>query len=100
MKLTIDTSKRDEFILSFGNAVLKQKSLQGSSSALLPAIKDLLAKSKANLRDISEVVVFTSGESYTGLRVGVSIAQALAFLLDVPINGEKMSKIKYITIKY
>ncbi|MCX7928214.1 MAG: hypothetical protein N2558_00825 [Patescibacteria group bacterium] len=100
MQLIINTSKRNEFALSLGNMILKQEFLQGSSCDVLPAIRDLLARSKVNLRDISEVVVFTSGESYTGLRVGVSIAQALAFLLSIPINGKKISKIKYINIKY
>lgn len=100
MRLTIDTSKKDKFVLFLGDKVLEHESLNNSSQALLPGLRDLLIKNHVDLKDISEIVVFTKGESYTGLRVGVSIAQALSFLLDVPINGEYISKIGYINVEY
>lgn len=100
MRLTIDTSKKDKFVLFLGDKVLEHESLHNSSQTLLLNLRNLLIKNHIDLKDISEIVVFTKGESYTGLRIGVSIAQSLSFLLDVPINGEYISKIGYISIEY
>ncbi|MFH1536127.1 MAG: hypothetical protein ABIC96_03620 [Patescibacteria group bacterium] len=36
------------------------------------------------------IEVETGPGSFTGLRVGVSVANALGFALNIPVNGKKM----------
>ena len=52
-------------------------------------IKDLLSESDLTLNDIDGVVVFKGPGSFTGLRIGLSVANALVSGLDVPIVGSE-----------
>lgn len=47
----------------------------------------LLSRFNKNLEDLEGVVVFAGPGSFTGLRIGVSVANALAYSLGVPIAG-------------
>jgi tRNA threonylcarbamoyladenosine biosynthesis protein TsaB len=57
------------------------------SVELLPNIERMLRESGRTKRDIEAVFVDTGPGGYAGLRVGVSIAKALAHGLGVPIVG-------------
>lgn len=59
------------------------------SQMILPLIEDLLKEQRLTLHDLSEIRVATGPGSFTGLRVGVAVANALGYLLDVPVNGKK-----------
>lgn len=48
-------------------------------------ITGLLKSKKMDWRDIEGVVVYKGPGSFTGLRIGISVANALAYGLDVPI---------------
>lgn len=50
-------------------------------------IRDLLASQKKQLVDLQAVAVFRGPGSFTGLRIGISVANALADSLDIPIAG-------------
>jgi tRNA threonylcarbamoyladenosine biosynthesis protein TsaB len=50
-------------------------------------IKDVLAAQEKSLQDIEGIVVFKGPGSFTGLRIGISIANALADSLGIPIVG-------------
>lgn len=58
------------------------------SQALLPLIEKILQKSKIKLSDITEIKVNTGPGSYTGIRVGLSVANALAYVLGIKVNGK------------
>ncbi|MDP2637748.1 MAG: tRNA (adenosine(37)-N6)-threonylcarbamoyltransferase complex dimerization subunit type 1 TsaB [Candidatus Levybacteria bacterium] len=60
---------------------------------ILPMIEKILKKYKISLKDISEIKINEGPGSYTGLRVGLSIANALSFALKIPINGQKVGKV-------
>ena len=80
---------------------LKIKQKLGSQ-ALLPLIVAILKKNKINLEDLSEVKVNPGPGSFTGSRVGVSVANALGFALNIPVNN-KQGKIvvpKYAKSKF
>lgn len=49
---------------------------------------DLLKSKGKSLNDLEAVVVYQGPGSFTGLRIGISIANALAYSLDVPIVAE------------
>lgn len=50
-------------------------------------IDALLKKYKLKLTDIDTIRVETGPGSFTGLRVGVSIANALGYALNISVNG-------------
>ena len=55
------------------------------SEKLLPKIQFLLKKSRGRFSDVSKVAIVTGRGSYTGVRVGVSMANALSYSLNIPI---------------
>jgi len=50
-------------------------------------IDTLLQSKQGTLADISGIVVYQGPGSFTGLRIGISVANALAYALSVPIVG-------------
>lgn len=56
---------------------------------LLPVIELMLREHSLTLGDITDIEVATGPGSFTGLRVGTAIANALGYLLDIPVNGKK-----------
>jgi len=59
------------------------------SQMVLPMIEDILLEQKLKLTDITAIQVAMGPGSFTGLRVGASVANALGYLLDIPVNGKK-----------
>jgi len=57
------------------------------SSTLLGVIRDELAKQQAAFDDIGNVLVFRGPGSFTGLRIGITVANTLAHGLNKPIVG-------------
>jgi tRNA threonylcarbamoyladenosine biosynthesis protein TsaB len=55
-----------------------------------------LRKNNFEVKDIKEIEVNTGPGSFTGLRVGISVANTLGFVLKIPVNGKKTE----IEIKY
>lgn len=50
-------------------------------------LKELLANNNKSLSDIGGIVCFKGPGSFTGLRIGISVANALAYSGMVPILG-------------
>lgn len=48
-------------------------------------IEEILNKSSISYRDLQGVAIFKGPGSFTGLRIGVSVANALAYSLDIPV---------------
>lgn len=59
------------------------------SQELLPKINSLLKKNHRGLKDLKAIVVWQGPGSLTGLRVGVSVANSLAWSLNIPVIGIK-----------
>ncbi len=55
------------------------------SDTIHKKIKALLESQQKDLRDIEGIVCFQGPGSFTGLRIGLTVADALAYGLDVPI---------------
>jgi len=50
-------------------------------------IKDLLDTSAKQLGDIEGIVIYKGPGSFTGLRIGISVANALSQSLSIPVIG-------------
>lgn len=106
MNLFINTTKREEVIVElWENKKPKDKIVvtqKMGSQALLPAIVKILKKNKISFKDLSAVNVATGPGSFTGTRVGVAVANAVGFALNIPVNGklDKIAEPKYEKSKF
>ena len=89
MKLYIDTSSNQKTIVRLNNHELVKESGFQHSQVVLPMIMELLKAQSSKLQAITEIEVNPGPGSFTGLRVGVSMANALGVALKVPVNCKK-----------
>lgn len=59
-----------------------------TSQVLLPAIEELLIRNNLTLPNLQEIKVKTGKGSFTGIRVGITVANILGRLLNIPVNGK------------
>jgi tRNA threonylcarbamoyladenosine biosynthesis protein TsaB len=52
---------------------------------LMPMVRDLLAEENAKLADIEAIAVSAGPGSFTGIRIGISAARAMAQVAELPI---------------
>lgn len=67
------------------------------SQVLLPLIDKILKVNNLQYSDLTSIEVAEGPGSFTGLRVGASVAQALGFALNIPVNGNLN---KSVTLRY
>ncbi len=94
MILQIDTTETKNIFVELrnlkGETICKIiKTQQQGSQVLLPMIINLLKNNKISLKNITKIEVNPGPGSFTGTRVGVSVANALSYALKIPINGKK-----------
>ena len=89
--LSIDTSN---YVLGIG--LLDGDSVVGEyisnikknhSVRVMPAIQTLMDECNIKPGDLSKIVVAEGPGSYTGVRIGVTIAKTLAWTLNIPMSG-------------
>jgi tRNA threonylcarbamoyladenosine biosynthesis protein TsaB len=89
MKLYLDTSDNQKTIISLDNQRLEKATGQDKSQQTLGLIEEILKKNKKKIKDISEIEVNLGPGSYTGLKIGVAIANTFGFVLDIPVNSKR-----------
>ena len=100
MKLYIDTSDGQKIIVGIDNKRFKTDARLEKAQKLLPFINEILKKEGKKIKEIKEIEVNTGPGSFTGLRVGVSVANTLGWALGIPVNGKDLRKGEVIDIKY
>jgi len=100
MKLFIDTSSAEKVVIGLNDERFETEARKEKSQKLLPFIIETLKKKKKKIEDIKEIEVNTGPGSFTGLRVGVSVANAIGWALDIPVNGKDTKKGEFVEIKY
>ena len=97
--LTIDTSEPGIVkvgLESDSQKIIKQVSQHFGSQVLLDLITQILTQANLNKSDLSQIKVATGPGSYTGIRVGVAVANALGFGLGIPVNDKEFeTELKY-----
>jgi len=91
--LSIDTSAIDtaRVVLTIDGKQFEKKSESKvmKSQMLLPIIEEILLEHDRALSDITAITVALGPGSFTGLRVGCTVANALGELLNIPVNGKR-----------
>jgi len=100
MKLYINTADRGKIIVGLGKKRFRSLAKRETSQRLLPFIDEVLKKEGATFAQITEIEVNCGPGSFTGLRVGVSVANAIAWVLGVKVNGKDVKKGQMVDIKY
>lgn len=85
--LYIDTRDSKKIIVKLDGLEIVEDAKREKAQKLLSVIHKLLKKRKMDVRDITSIKVNTGPGSFTGLRVGLSVANTLGWALKIPVNG-------------
>lgn len=89
--LYIDTTNTAEITIGLfldeSKYFLKEMLGSKRSQVVLPLIERILEEYQISLSMLDRIEVAIGPGSFTGVRVGVSIANALGFVLGIPVNG-------------
>ena len=93
MKLFIDTSAINTAKIAVEIDGTRYEKVSESkvmkSQMVLPLIEQILGEHNLKLTDVRAISVSTGPGSFTGLRVGATVANALGYLLGIPVNGKR-----------
>lgn len=90
-KLFIDTSGEEIIVrITAGNKTrqITKSVKKHRPQVVLNLVEDLLAQEKITIEQVDEIEVNRGPGSFTGLRVGISVANTLSAFLKIPINGQ------------
>lgn len=95
--LLIDTSNNQK--VSVGLRIdekeykIEQEVDKSRKQPVLSLLDKILKEHKLELTDFTAIEVNTGPGSFTGVRVGVSVANALSYALKIPVNGKKIGEL-------
>lgn len=95
--LGIDTSQQTT-VIGINDKIVVWESIRNQSKELLPEIDKLLKAEKIKPEQLKGVVVNIGPGSFTGLRVGVTIANGFGYGLNIPVKA--MSEFDVIKAMY
>ena len=89
MKLYIDSTDNQKTVIRLDNAEYVNSVTNPREQNILGFIQTTLASLGKTAQDITEIEVNPGPGSFTGTRVGVAIANALGYALNIPVNKKK-----------
>lgn len=92
MKLFFDTANNSKIIIGLDKKRWDFETKEHQSQKLLELIDQVLKKERKSLKDLTAIEVNLGPGSFTGLRVGIAVANALGWALKLPINGRKIGQ--------
>lgn len=87
MKLYFDATDNLKTVVKLNEKELVKTYSAPRDQDILGAIKQLMDEQKISWKQITEIEVNPGPGSFTGSRLGVAIANALAFALNLKVNG-------------
>ena len=92
--LTINTSDNTKVIVGLKLNSKEFKKEEGvkkdRKQEVLQLMDTLLKEHKLKPSDLNSIEVNIGPGSFTGIRVGISVANALSFVLKIPVNNNKI----------
>jgi len=89
MKLYIDTSDNKKTKIGLDDKLWEFVSQNYRSQELVVLIEKVLKKQKKELKDLTAIEINLGPGSFTGLRIGIAVANALSWALDIPLNNKR-----------
>ena len=89
MILVIETTERYKIKLGLFGQTLEifEFETQDQASDLLIKIDQILAEHQVKLKDLKAIFASSGPGSFTGVRIGMTTANSLAWSLDIPVTG-------------
>ena len=88
---TSDNKKTNVSLLISGRKKQINKSTdKWTSQVLLPLIDQILKDNDISLSQLTEIQINMGPGSFTGIRVGITVANTLGWLFDISVNGKKL----------
>ncbi len=99
MYLFINNIDLNKVVLGLGQTkkpfdFLNLPNFQNKNDRILSGIDRLLKKNKKNLNSLKGIIVVNGPGSFAGIRVGLSVANTLAWVLNIPAIGVNLSQEK------
>ncbi len=95
--LLIDTANNKKITVGLNingkEDIETEKITSNKTQIILPMIDEILKKHSLKPEDLSEIQVNAGPGSFTGLRIGLAIANAMSFVLKIPVNGKKAGEV-------
>lgn len=90
ISLFLDTHNKNIIEVLYQDGKLLDKNIRLSernhSDYTMPMLDELIKRNNISLQDLNEILVCNGPGSFTGVRIGVTIAKTLAYTLDIPIK--------------
>jgi len=86
IKIGLSINGKEELIIS------DSKNLKSQTCLIL--IDKVLKEKNLDPKDLSKIQIIKGPGSFTGLRVGISIANALSTLLKIPVNDKPIGDLE------
>ena len=88
-RLVIDTATKYIFLSLIIDGVEKdyvyEEGINNHSVTIIPFIENMLSKENISLKDIDQVIVGIGPGSYTGVRIGVTVAKMIGYLNNIDV---------------
>lgn len=97
--LFLDTSSSKRVVLGLDEKRKVIKTGQGDR-LLLKNLADFLKSNHCRLSSLGRIEINPGPGSFTGLRVGFSVANLLGWYLDIPVNNQRISSGNVALPKY
>jgi len=99
MKLYLDTSTPTT-ILKLDDKEYRWDSGRDLAEKLHEFLRDKLSENHATWQDIEEITFMSGPGSFTGLRIGAAVVNALAAELNIPLYNHKGERVQIILPDY
>ena len=88
--LFIDTHYLNLVIILYKDGIVVDKieliNIKNQSEVLVPSIVKILENNKITIDNLNELIVVNGPGSFTGVRLGVTVAKTIAYLKHIPIK--------------
>ncbi len=89
MKLYLDSTNNRNVLIRLDDEEFTTEYATPQEQDILFFLHEILNQKGRSLNDLTEIEVNPGPGSFTGTRVGVTIANTLAFALKIKVNGRK-----------